>query len=297
MKISCCWLYAISKYGYPPSLEDTFKVLGEMRDMGFTRVELEGVREENLMEVYHHRAELKAHCENLGLKVINFCPVLPDIVSMDETKRQKAKDLYLIGIELANYFGCDTIQTDSFTPPLEFVGDAPYKEAIKFGKQFKVKIDPSFRWDDLWAAMVDSFRFCAERAKDAGLKFCLEPRVGELVSNTDAFLRLWEHVGSDNFGMVLDTGHQNAQKEILPLSVEKLGKRIFYVHVSDNDGRTNEHLALGKGTIDWEGVFTALRKHGYDGYIAIDIGNVPDIEKAYIESRQFLEQMSAQMGW
>jgi sugar phosphate isomerase/epimerase len=121
--------------------------------------------------------------------------------------------------------------------------------------------------------------------------------VGELVSNTDAFLRLWEHVGSDNFGMVLDTGHQNAQKEILPLSVEKLGKRIFYVHVSDNDGRTNEHLALGKGTIDWEGVFTALRKHGYDGYIAIDIGNVPDIEKAYIESRQFLEQMSAQMGW
>jgi sugar phosphate isomerase/epimerase len=79
--------------------------------------------------------------------------------------------------------------------------------------------------------------------------------------------------------------------------VEKLGKRIFYVHVSDNDGRTNEHLALGKGTIDWEGVFTALRKHGYDGYIAIDIGNVPDIEKAYIESRQFLEQMSAQMGW
>jgi hypothetical protein len=45
MKISCCWLYAISKYGYPPSLEDTFKVLGEMRDMGFTSVELEGVRE------------------------------------------------------------------------------------------------------------------------------------------------------------------------------------------------------------------------------------------------------------
>jgi len=160
-----------------------------------------------------------------------------------------------------------------------------------------VKVEPNFCWDDLWSAMVDSFRFCAERAKDAGLKFCLEPRVGELVSNTDAFLRLWEHVGSENFGMVLDTGHQNAQKEILPLSVEKLGKRIFYVHVSDNDGRTNEHLALGKGTIDWEGVFTALRKHSYDGYIAIDIGNVPDIEKAYIESRQFLEQMSAQMGW
>jgi len=296
MKISCCWLYAISKYGYPPTLDDTLKVLSEMRQMGFEYAELEGVREENLREVYEHRDQLKAHCDGLGLKIVNFCPVLPDIVSMDEAKRQHAKDLYLLGIEVANYFGCDTIQTDSFTPPLEFVGDAPYKDAIKFGKQFRVKIDPAFRWDDLWRAMVDSFRFCAERADDAGLRFCLEPRVGELISNTDAFLRLWDEVGSGNFGMVLDTGHQNAQKEILPLSVEKLGRRIFYLHVSDNDGRTNEHLTLGKGTIDWDGLFTALKKHGYDGYVAVDIGNVPDIEKAYTDSKTFLEELGKRLG-
>ncbi|MGQ9523309.1 MAG: sugar phosphate isomerase/epimerase family protein [Armatimonadota bacterium] len=295
MKISCCWLYAISKYGYPPTMEDTFRVLSEMRQMGFEYVELEGVREDNLREVHRRREELKAHCDNLGLKVINFCPVLPDIVSIDEAKREHAKNLYLLGVEVANHFGCDTIQADSFTPPLQFVGDVPYKDAIKFGRQFKVKVDPAFRWEDLWLAMVDSFRFCAERAKDAGLKFCLEPRVGELISNTDAFLRLWEHVDNDNFGMVLDTGHQNAQKEILPLSVEKLGRRIFYLHVSDNDGRTNEHLSLGKGTIDWEGVFTALKKHGYDGYVAVDIGNVPDIEKAYTDSKAFLEELGKRL--
>lgn len=51
-----------------------------------------------------------------------------------------------------------------------------------------------------------------------------------------------------------------AQKEILPLSIEKLGTRIYYLYVSDNDGRVNEHLGLGKGTIDWEGIFTALKK-------------------------------------
>lgn len=296
MKLSCCWLYAISKYGYPPSIDNVFKALKEMADMGFEYVELEGVREENLKEVYNNRERIKNYCKDLGVKIINFCPIIPDIVSLDEEKRRKAKDLYMLAIELAKYFDCETIQTDSYTPPLEFVGEAPYKESISYGKQYKIKIDPNFNWEKLWDVLVDSFRFASEEAKSAGLKFCLEPRVGEIISNTDAILRLMDHVKSDNFGAVLDTGHQNAQKEILPLSIEKLGDRIFYLHVSDNDGKVNEHLPLGKGNIDWEGVFLALKKHNYQGYVAIDIGNVPEIEKAYIESKRFLEDLWLRLG-
>jgi sugar phosphate isomerase/epimerase len=277
-------------------MENIFKALKEMADMGFEYVELEGVREENLKEVYHNRERIKDHCRNLGVKIINFCPIIPDIVSLDEEKRKKAKDLYMLGIELAKYFDCETIQTDSYTPPLEFIGEAPYKESISYGKHYRVKIDQIFNWNRLWDVLVDSFRFASETARSAGLKFCLEPRVGEIISNTDALLRLMDYVKSDNFGAVLDTGHQNAQKEILPLSVEKLGNKIFYLHVSDNDGKVNEHLPLGRGNIDWEGIFLALKKHNYQGYVAIDIGNVPDIEKAYIDSKKFLEDLAERLG-
>ena len=90
---------------------------------------------------------------------------------------------------------------------------------------------------------------------------------------------------------MLDTAHLHAQKEILPLSVEKLGCRIFYVHAADNDSRTNEHLALGEGTIDRVGLIAALKKQGFDGYIALDMGQVPDPDKAYFESNDFLEQL------
>ena len=204
-----------------------------MKDLGFQYVELEGVRRDNLLAVYEKRQELKRFCDGEGLKVVNFCPVLPDSVSLDKKKRLASWDLFKRAIEIAKYFGCYTIQGDSFTPPLKFKGDSPYKESISYGKHFSVAIDRKFRWQHQWDAMVETFSFMARQAKKAGLKFCVEPRVGEMLSNTDAILRMMDHVGDENFGAVLDTAHLNAQKEILALSVEKLGKRIFFVHAAD----------------------------------------------------------------
>ena len=296
MKISCCWLYAITKYGYPPSIENTFRVLAEMRALGFNNVELEGVRRENLMAVYESRHKLKKFCDGEGLRVINFCPVLPGSVSLNRRERRESWQLFKRGIEIANLFGCATIQGDSFTPPLKFRGDSPYKESISYGKHFKVEIDPRFKWQRQWDAMVESFSFFTREAKKAGLRFCVEPRVGELLSNTDAILRMVDAVGDDNFGAVLDTAHLNAQKEILALSVEKLGKRIFFVHAADNDGRVNDHMAAGRGTVDWDGVFQGLKKHRFTGYVAVDVGMVPDIDVQYRESLAYLKAKATEYG-
>jgi sugar phosphate isomerase/epimerase len=295
MKIGCCWLYAISKYGYPPSLPDTHQALDDMAGLGFSYVELEGVRDENLRAVHGERKALKQRCDDLGLRVVNFCPVLPDLVHPEKARRVQALDLFKLAVEAATFFGCETIQTDSYTPALEFVGDTPYQEAISFGKRFQVKVDPAFRWDDVWGWLTDSIGACADEADRAGFKFCLEPRVGEIVSNTDALLRLMDAVDNDNFGAVLDTGHLHAQKEILPLSIEKLAGRIHYLHVSDNDGLTNQHLALGHGSVDWDGVFTALKKHGFSGCVAVDVGHVPDLDGQVRESKEFLERLAKRL--
>ncbi|MDR7537870.1 MAG: sugar phosphate isomerase/epimerase family protein [Armatimonadota bacterium] len=291
MKINCCWLYAINKYGYPPSIADTYKVLGEMAAMGFDAVELEGVREENLRAVWAARADLKRRCDDLGLRIINFCPVLPDLVSPDDGRRRAALDLFRLATQAAVDFGAPTIQVDSYAAPVEYVQHRPYHDAVEFRRQFHVRIPPGFSWERTWASLVETIRACASLAEDAGLRLCLEPRVGELVSNTDALLRLMDRVDSPVFGAVLDCGHLHAQKEILPLSVEKLGSRIFYVHASDNDSRDNDHLAPGRGTVDWEALIAGLRRHGFDGYIGIDVGGVPDLEAQYVEGLAFIRRL------
>lgn len=297
MKICCCWLYAISKYGYPPSLEDTFKVIREMKDLGFEFIELEGVREKNLKEVYENRVKLKSLCKELRLKIVNFCPVLPDIVNSDPKKQERALELFKTALELAVYFETETIQIDSYTPAIQYKdGRIPHAKMDRYDEVYHVIVDPRFSWEKEWKAIIQGVNRCNEMAKEKGLRLCLEPRVGENVSNTDALLRLFDAIPNPNFGAVLDTGHQNAQKEILPLSVEKLGGRIFYVHASDNDGRTNHHLPLGRGTIDWEGLFLALKKHKFAGYVAIDLGHIPNIEEEYVRSKGFLEDLGRRLG-
>jgi len=297
MKISCCWLYAISKYGYPVAVADIPAALNEMADLGFHFVELEGASaNDNLLQVRDQRQAIKALCAKRDLQVVNFCPVIPELVSLDEETRARGRELFQVAVDLATYFGCATIQVDSYTPALRFLGDQPYKEMLDYGLGFRVEVDPRYNWSEQWRVLVSTFKHCARVARRAGLPFCLEPRVGEMISNTDALLRLMDHVADDGFGAVLDTAHQHAQKEILPLSVEKLGGRIMYLHVADNDSKTNEHRALGEGTVDWEGVFTALKKHGFDGYVAIDIGRLPDMDGAMRRSIAFLQELLPRLG-
>ena len=57
--VICCYLYIISKYGYPPPAEKTFDHLKKMKSLGFQSVELEGIREEHLMKMYEMREDTK----------------------------------------------------------------------------------------------------------------------------------------------------------------------------------------------------------------------------------------------
>lgn len=291
MKLNCCWLYAISRYGYPPSWNGTLKAIREMKAMGFDAVELEGVREPNLLEVSDRRGELGHFCRELGLEVMNFCPVLPDLVSLNRTRRRKAQALFRTGAELADFFGSAFVQIDSFTAPLHFRGAKPYSTTVRFDQKFEVRIPKGFEWRDQWDALTESAGYCKKIANRLGLTLLLEPRVGELVSNTEGMLRLMDAIGPKGFGVVLDTGHQNGQKELLPLSVMKLGTSIKYVHASDNDGRTQAHQAIGDGTIDWPGLFDALNRVGFDGWVGVDVGRVPNIMSAYRRSRTALTRL------
>ena len=102
MKISCCWLYAIELYGYPPGFEDTCKALKRMAELGFKYVEVEAFGTEgNIGTMRKNRAKIKEIADGLGIKVINFPIILPGLVSLNKKDREKGMVLFQQALEVA----------------------------------------------------------------------------------------------------------------------------------------------------------------------------------------------------
>jgi xylose isomerase len=88
---------------------------------------------------------------------------------------------------------------------------------------------------------------------------------------TAAFCQL---VNRDNLGVTLDVGHALFANENAAQSAALLAKarRLFYVHLNDNDGRADWDLLPG-AVHSWELVefLYTLRRLGYDDWFTFDI--------------------------
>ena len=297
-RIGMCWLYAITKYGYVMGLEDIFNAIEDARRLGFTWFEMEGVGKQ-LHLVDKNKAEIKRRCDGAGLRITNFVPVLPDMVSQDEGKREAALADFRLGCEVARFLGTELVEADSYHTPLYV--DEPYDISRDFSYAYqppKMRVDPKFDfWQFFDNVLVDSVARCNDFAASCGLRLCVEPRVWETVPSVWALDHLLRKVNSNNLGAVYETAHFACQRTALVEAAEILGKRIFYVHASDSDYTNEDHLEIGKGAIDWDTVLSALLKQGFDGVFGVDIGGNPRMRESldgmYTRSRTFLENALA----
>ena len=293
-----CWLYAITKYGYVMSLDDVFRAIDDARRLGFRLFEIEGVGPQ-LQTVAKNKVSIKNRCNEAGLKIVNFVPVLPDLTNIDEGKRKVALADFRLGCEIASFLDADMVELDSYYPPLYVT--KPYDITREFGYAYeppKMKVEPGF---DFWRyfndVVVDSVATCNDYAAGLGLKLCIEPRVWETLSNVWALEILMREIHSSNLGAVFETAHLTCQRTALIQAVEMLGKRIFYVHASDSNVQSEDHLEIGKGVIDWVTLLKALEKQGFDGVFGLDIGGNAKmrdtIDGMYTRSRTYLEDAIA----
>jgi len=294
-RIGICWLYAITKYGYVISVKDLLNAIDDAHRLGFSLFEIEGVAGDNLRGVVENKAAIRTKCRETGVHIMNFIPVLPDLMSMDETKRKTALADFQSGCETAAFFETDMIQIDTHYSPLYLVKPYDISQEFRFIYQPpKMRLEPSFDfWRYFHDVIADSVSKCNDLAADSGLRLCIEPRTWENIPNVWALELLFREVGSTNVGAVFDTAHLACQKTLLVQAVEMLGKKIFYVHASDSDFRSEDHIEIGKGLIDWASLLMALQKQGFGGVFGLDIGGAPhmrdSIDDTYLRSRKYLE--------
>lgn len=137
--------------------------------------------------------------------------------------------------------------------------------------------DPSQTWESVAANNLHLYRSLIPVLKECRVIVCLEnlfTRYGRQIIEgvcadpweTGRFLdRLNQEAGRECFGFCLDTGHLNILGKNQEEYILALGSRIKAVHLHDNWGDDDRHLAPYAGNIRWREVIGALGKAGYQG--------------------------------
>jgi len=284
-KLVCCYLYPITKYGYPPPAKDTLKHIEEMHNLGFSTIELEGIREQHLTEVFDFRYKIKDKLDELQIKVPYFCAVLPGISSHDIDERNKNISLFKKGCETAAHFGAKGLLDNAPLPPYQFPSEIPVTRHYDEDVIMKACFPDNLDWPDYWNNLIDTFRQLCDIAGEYGLTYQIHPSVGVLSPTTEGFLYFYQAVGRDNLKFTLDTANQFLMKDNLALALIRLKDHLDYIHISDNRGIKLEHLGLGDGNIRWDDFFQTLKRINYNGYLGLDIGGdesgVKDLDETY----------------
>lgn len=136
-----------------------------------------------------------------------------------------------------------------------------------------------------WELQKSALRQIGRVAADHGVLACVENMIsvkeflcrdpGELIGMTS---------GIEGIGMTFDFGHANTLgkvAEFLPL----VGK-ADHIHIHDNHGERDEHLALGDGTIDWKTVGPAIAKN-YNGIVVVEGRSVEEAKRSLAVYRRF----------
>ena len=158
-------------------------------------------------------------------------------------------------------------------------------------------------------------------AKDHGIKIAIEncpmifsydewPGGNNLAASPAIWRRMWEIIPDDNFGLNLDPSHLIWQMIDYERAIREFADKLFHVHAKDlhvdRDGLYNNGtLSLGmgwqiprlpgRGDVDWDKFFAALRDVGYDYVVSIEHedrdyeGDEDLVKKGFYLSRDVLK--------
>ena len=238
----------------------------EFEKDGLSHIELSSEHITSLLEREGDLAEIGREFANFSLQhgvkilqahIIFPSPIVTDKGEIDHIVRQ-LELLSTMGVR-AGVLHCD-----------EMMGtDATYEEKLRKN--------------------IDALKLLAPRAEKYGITICLE-NMQRTFNSIDDLNYVIDEVGSDVFGICLDTGHLNvtgtsSQRDF----ILKAGKRLKALHIANNDGTADQHLApFSRGNIDFFEVVGALREIGYDGIFNYEIGGEAHPTPTHIKHIKYL---------
>ncbi|MBI9073724.1 MAG: sugar phosphate isomerase/epimerase [Melioribacteraceae bacterium] len=94
-----------------------------------------------------------------------------------------------------------------------------------------------------------------------------------LGDNAEDFNYVFSQIDSNWLKFCLDTGHANMGEGVVHYA-NCLNKKLCSIHYHDNNGKDDEHLAVGLGTVPWQDLADELENLNYQGPIVSECRDI-----------------------
>jgi sugar phosphate isomerase/epimerase len=131
----------------------------------------------------------------------------------------------------------------------------------------------------VWDLHKEALTEIGKTASDCGVLVCLEnmPDIPDFLCRfPDEIFGMAE--GIEGIGITLDCGHANTTGTLDRFL--KYLSSVSHMHIHDNNGKSDEHKAVGYGTIKWDNVFSAIKRSDYKGICVVEGRNIDEAEKS-----------------
>lgn len=271
MKLAGCVWSFLPTPETTPHWDELTGILDDIRSIGFEGVDFLAT-DESLTEFYSEDCcrRLGSYARSIGLEPNVMVYQAAEKFSDPRSEiREKLERGFEQTARAASLIGCGIVSTLAHRP----YGAVPWRlnpRACAQKEAFHLPDDYDYRAD--WERLCQAYRRCCATAEKFGLRCSIEGHIFSMVSTPQAMLDMLRAVGSDNFGIQLDTNHLVAQRIDPEFAIHMLGgKSIFNVHCKDHDMYSRGNIPAGCGVTDFTEVIRALRAVGYDGNLTVEL--------------------------
>jgi sugar phosphate isomerase/epimerase len=111
-------------------------------------------------------------------------------------------------------------------------------------------------------------------ARQRGIILAVEPEPGLFIETSAEYLAFKQEffANEDFVRMNCDVGHLFCVGDDPAEVIRRMGSHVAHVHLEDiGDNRVHQHLAPGKGAIDFPAILAALSEIGFAGWTTVEL--------------------------
>ncbi|OCN02601.1 fructoselysine 3-epimerase [Clostridium sp. W14A] len=157
-------------------------------------------------------------------------------------------------------------------------------------------------YEEIWDRMTRTLRELTEYAEKVGVRLVVEPLTpyeSNAFKSANDLLELFRRIDSPFLVGMCDIVPPFVQHESIMAYLEKLGGKMYHMHIIDGEQGTDSHIMPGEGSIPMPELFQELKDFGYEGTATLELvlGYINEPRLYARRAVRNVRAMMEQAGW